>query len=180
MGLFTVANFAFFQMLWFSCVVGAGGYGQHWLALVALVPISVLTWFSATRSADVAVAVVALSMGLIIDNLWVNLGILSYPEYIFAPYWIALLWIGLGLTVNHSMSWFRDRAVLGSIIVGAFAPVTYLTGQRFGAVVVEELFQTAAISFSWMLLFYGLSRFSLWMLEANKTTQLVTTKGETV
>ncbi len=177
MGIFTVSNFVFFQTLWFSCVLGAGGYGLHWLALGALVPISVLTWFSKTRAADVAVAIVALCMGLIIDNLWINLGILSYPDSVFAPYWIALLWVGLGLTVNHSMSWFRDRPLIGSAIVGAFAPVTYLTGQRFGAVVVEELFLTVAISVSWFLLFYGLARFSLWMLEADET-RLTSTKGD--
>ncbi len=177
MGIFTILNFGFFQMLWFSCVLGAGGYGLHWLALGALIPISVLTWFSASRSADVTVAIVALSLGLIIDNLWINLGILSYPQSTFAPYWIALLWIGLGLTVNHSMSWFRDRPLVGSLIVGAFAPVTYLTGQRFGAVVVEDLYLTAAISLSWFLLFYGLARFSLWMLNADET-QLASTKGD--
>ncbi len=176
MNIYVILNFVFFQFLWFSCVLGAGAYDLHWLAVGALVPIGVLTWYSETRSADIAVAVVALCMGLIIDNLWVNLGILSYPDYVFAPYWIAILWIGLGLTVNHSMSWFRDRLFIGPVVVGAFAPVTYLTGQRFGAVVVEELVLTAIISLSWLVLFYGLARFSMWMLNADETQ--LTTRGE--
>ena len=63
MNIYVILNFVFFQFLWFSCVLGAGAYDLHWLALGALVPIGVLTWYSETRAADVAVAVVALCMG---------------------------------------------------------------------------------------------------------------------
>ena len=110
---------------------------------------------------------VALCVGLIIDNLWVNFGILSYPENTFAPYWIALLWVGLGLTVNHSMAIFRDHTLLGSLVVGIFAPVTYLAGQRFGAVVVEDIWLTPLISLAWFAVFYGMAKFALWLLDAN-------------
>ncbi len=171
MSIAIVLNFVFFQMLWFSCVVGAGAYGLHWLALGALVPISALTWFSSTRLADFAVAVVALCVGLIIDNLWVTFGILSYPENTFAPYWIALLWVGLGLTVNHSMALFRDHTLLGAVVVGLFAPVTYLAGQRFGSVTVEDVWLTPLISLAWFAVFYGMAKFALWLVGANNSTQ---------
>jgi hypothetical protein len=159
-------NFVFFQMLWFSCVVGAGAYGLGWLALGAVAPIATLTWFSQTRSADVLVAIVALCAGLIIDNVWVALGILSYPENTFAPFWIALLWVGLGLTVNHSMALFRDHTLLGSLVVGLAAPLTYLTGERFGAVTVNDLYLTPMISLAWFGVFFALSKFALWLVHS--------------
>jgi len=161
-----VLNFVFFQGLWFSCVVGAGAYGLAWLAIGALGPLAALTWFSPTRSADWLIATVALCAGLIIDNVWVGLGILSYPVSTFAPFWIALLWVGLGLTVNHSMALFRDHTFIGSLIVGIAAPVTYLAGERFGSVTVENLVLTPLISLAWFAVFYALSKFALWMVES--------------
>ena len=134
MSMFVIANFALFQALWFSSVVGAGGYDMHWLAIGAIIPLTLLTWFSPVRRLDFAVATVMLCVGLLLDNIWVQMGILAYPGASFAPYWIGLLWVGLGMTLNHSMAFFRDRGLLGALIVGAFAPVTYLTGQKFGAV----------------------------------------------
>ena len=166
MTLPVVLNFVFFQMLWFSCVVGAGAYGLAWLAIGAVAPIAALTWFSRTRSADVLVATVALCAGLIIDNIWVAFGILTYPDYTFAPFWIALLWVGLGLTVNHSMAFFRDNTFIGSLIVALAAPLTYLTGERFGAVSVNDIYLTPLISLAWFGVFFAMSKFALWLVHS--------------
>ncbi len=166
MSLPIVLNFIFFQLLWFSCVVGAGAYGMAWLAYGALLPIGVLTFYSKTRTADLLVAVVALAAGLIIDNVWVAVEILHYPDSTLAPFWIALLWVGLGLTVNHSMALFRDHTLWGSLIVGLAAPITYLAGERFGAVEVTALALTPFISLAWFLVFYGMARYSLWLVNS--------------
>ncbi|MEM7078542.1 MAG: DUF2878 domain-containing protein [Pseudomonadota bacterium] len=164
MSKYFIANFVFFQCLWFSCVLGAGAYQWHWLAIGAVVPITVLTWFSPHRNTDFLITLIAVCIGLIIDNLWVATGILEYPHNTWAPYWIGILWYGLGLTINHSMAFFRDHQPWGSIIVGAAAPITYLTAQKFGSVAITSTLQMAFISLSWMVLFYGLSRFSLLLI----------------
>ncbi len=161
MSLTVILNFVFFQALWFSCVVGAGAYGWWWLAAASLLPISVLGWWSEHRNADFTIAAIALCVGLVIDNLWVLMGILTYPENSFAPYWIAILWVGLGLTINHSMALFRDHTLIGSLVVGAFAPVTYLAGERFGAVTVNELYLTPVISVAWFVAFYAMAKVAL-------------------
>lgn len=177
MNLYFILNLVFFQAVWFSCVVGAGAYNLHWLALGAMVPLLVLTWFGPTRRADLAVATVALCVGLLLDNIWVYTGILQYPDYTLAPYWIGLLWVGLGLTVNHSMALFRDHTFIGSLIVGAFAPVTYLTGQRFGSVIVPDVWLTPFICLTWFVLFYALAKWSLSM--TNSDAGLVEAKEQT-
>lgn len=154
----TVLNFIFFQMLWFASVVGAGAYDLHWLACAALLPITVLAWRGSLSAADFALATVAVLVGMSLDNAWVQLGILAYPGYDYAPYWIGFLWYGLALTINHSMAFFRDQRWLGPIIVGLFAPVTYLTGERFGAVTVLDLGLTSLICVSWFVLFIVLTQ----------------------
>ena len=93
-------------------------------------------------NADFIIAGIALFVGLVIENMWVVMGILTYPDHALAPYWIAILWVGLGLTINHSMALFRDHTLIGSVVVGIAATVTYLAGQRFGAVEVGALYLT--------------------------------------
>ena len=50
--------------------------------------------------------------------------------------------------------------------MGAFAPVTYLSGERFGAVIVQDLALTPLICVSWFVLFYGLAKWALAMTQA--------------
>ena len=155
--VFFLLNLVFFQVLWFACVVGTGGMGWAFAAPLALLPLIALSAFSPHRRLDWQIAAICVGFGMVIDNIWVAAGILAYDHGNYAPYWIGVLWLGLGLTINHSMSWFRDRRVLGPLIVGAFAPVTYFTGQRFDAVAVEATYSLVLISVSWALLFVVLS-----------------------
>lgn len=173
--LFFLLNLVFFQTLWFGAVLGAGAYALHWLAIGTLIPISVLAWYSPTRQADFTLAGVALAVGIIADNLWVYVGILDFPGHSFAPYWIGFLWYGLGLTINHSLSWFRDRTLLGPLIVGLFAPLSYFAGERLGAVSVLEPQMTPIISLSWIALFFALTQLATWQRQAQ--SDLIKTKG---
>jgi len=156
-----ILNTVFFQALWFACVLGAGAYEMHWLAFSALIPLAALTWTSPVRSVDGLLAILAVLVGLVIDNLWVLLGILSYPHTAFAPFWIGLLWLGLGMSINHGLRFFRDLNWIGAMIVGVFAPITYMAGERFGAVEIVNLPMTACIAIAWFGTFYGLSRIAL-------------------
>jgi hypothetical protein len=58
--------------------------------------------------------------------------------------------------------------LIGSLVVGAFAPVTYLSGERFGSVIVQELALTPLICLSWFVLFYGLAKWALAMTQASE------------
>ncbi len=44
------------------------------------------------------------------------------------------IWIGFAGTLLHSFSFFMTRPVLGTAIVAAIAPFSYMAGVRFGAV----------------------------------------------
>lgn len=158
---FTIINAVLFQALWLSCVIGAGALGLHWLAILAFALLSAALFWSPARGSDLTVAATALVAGLAADNLWAHLGILDFSNTSLAPYWIGLLWFGMGLTINHSLSWFRDRRYLGPLIVGCFAPVTYFSGERFGAVTVPAIEPMLLISLSWVAIFYMLSHIAI-------------------
>ncbi len=155
--MYFVLNAAAFQLLWFGCVLGAGGHGLTLLAFGAALPLVALSLLSTSRRLDWQLAGICVAAGLLLDNLWVFLDIFDYPDSLYAPLWIGVLWLGFGLTVNHSLAWFRDKRLLGPIIVGACAPITYLAGQRFGAVSVDNLIPLGLVSAAWMILFYSVS-----------------------
>lgn len=162
---YTIANLVLFQLLWLACVWVTGGLGYEWVAVAAMVPLVLLACMGPTRTTDLLVALMAASAGLLLDNVWVSIGLLKFTGYTLAPFWIGFLWFGMGLTLNHSMRWFRDKRWLGPAIVGVFGPVTYFSGERLGAVEVEKSMLLGLIAVSWFLLFIVLSRFSHWMLD---------------
>ncbi len=151
--IYIASNLILFQLLWFGCVVGAGSAGYSLAAIAAALPLVGLSFLSHCRTSDWQLAAICVGAGILLDNIWVQTDILAFPGHINAPFWIAVLWLGLGLTINHSMAWFRDRTVLGPLIVGGFAPVTYFTGEKLGAVAVTNPPALAFVSIAWCALF---------------------------
>ena len=73
----------------------------------------------------------------------------------FAPSWILALWLGFALTVNHSLGWLQEKPWLAALLAALFAPVSYLAGERLGAVTVANPSGLLLVSVAWCALFYG-------------------------
>ena len=99
-------------------------------------------------------AMIALPAGLLLDSLWIHLGVLDFGGATYAPSWILLMWIAVALTINHSLVFLRDRPLLGALVVALFGPVAYIGGDKLGAVQVPELSALWMVSLSWGLLFW--------------------------
>ena len=137
MSLKNIVNFILFQLLWLACVWGAA----HQLLYPGLAVFSLLLiWHllpANQHSGDLRVMLLALLMGGIVDSLWQYFDILSYQLSLtdrIAPIWILLLWMGFALTINHSLSWLKGRALIASIFSAAAAPCSYYAAERLGAV----------------------------------------------
>ena len=163
-----IINFVLFQITWFSCVLGAGAYGLDWLALLAVAGVLAHVLTTPSKLTDLSCAFIALLVGYTLDNIWVMTNILAYPENSFAPYWLGILWFGFGLSLNHSLKFFRDLNWLGAVIVGAFGPVTYFTAERFGVVNIVSPIQLLWVTMTWIVLFRGLTFYSAWHLSQNQ------------
>ena len=162
-----VINFVLFQCVWLGAVVGVGGYGLHVLLVLALGALVIHLAFMPGLQANLLTGVLALCVGTMIDLVWVMMDILAYPRDQLVPYWIGVLWFSLGASLNYSFAVFKDLAWKGAAIVGVFAPVTYLTGERFGAVEVVSLYETGWICIAWFVVFFGLSSFFNWLNNAD-------------
>ena len=79
-----------------------------------------------------------------------------------------MLWIAVGLSLNHALSFFKDRPLLGGFLGAGSAPGCYLVGQSFGGVDVADPWLLGVISVVWFFLFYA--GFSI--LRMKRKTQL--------
>lgn len=146
-------NAVLFQAVWLGCVIGGGVYGLLWPGVLALVVLVASVSGAPCRRQDVLMAMLALPAGLLLDSLWIHLGVVDFHGATYAPSWILLMWIGVALTINHSLVFLRDRPLLGALVVALFGPVSYMGGHKLGAVTVPDFPSLWMVGLSWGLLF---------------------------
>lgn len=173
----SIVNFAFFQALWFVCILGAAN-DIVWpgLALLACFAFWQL-WPGRRARGDVILVLVCLLVGFALDTLWIRLGLITYnaavPSAEWAPVWILVLWIALALTLNHCLVWLR-RYLWASAVFGAIgSPLSYFAGVRLGAAALPADITLSMLAFglSWAALMPALFYLSLYLSGNNKVTE---------
>lgn len=145
-----VANAVLFQCTWFACVLGGTVWG-----FAALVTLTVATLSHGSARLELPVAFGLGAFGWLIDSVWVVVGILSYDART-APMWLGFLWFAVALTINHSLRSLQARPLLGGLLAGGTAPLSYLGAEALGAVTVESMRGVVLIATTWTVLFASL------------------------
>jgi hypothetical protein len=146
-----VGNFIIFQLLWVAAVVGAA-HGFQWLSLIAL--LALLGWGVFCRAdivADSRIIGYGLAIGMIFELLLIGSGLIRYELQWWAavpPVWILCLWAGFAQTLNHSLSWLKNRLPLAAIFGGAGSVMSMYAGIRFGAAQAPEGLQPLLIVYA--------------------------------
>ena len=151
----SVINFLLIKVAWVACVVGGTLPGALVIALMFGLCFYQGRWKRERRF------VVGLALlGLTLDSIWMHLGILDFGSgalhlgnLALAPLWIILLWVSVGLSLFEALGFFVRRPVLGAVIVGAAAPLSYSTGEQFGAVVIPSTAMLMVIALVWVVVF---------------------------
>lgn len=151
--LANVLNAVLFQLLWCCSVLGAGVYGYPWLALLGAIPLLLSVLRLPGWRADLRLAAWLVPLGWALDSLWAVTGVLVFHGSAVAPLWIAVLWFGVALSVNHSLAMLRDRPRISAIGVGVFAPFSYFGGSKLGAVTIPALPPLLMVGVAWALVF---------------------------
>jgi hypothetical protein len=125
----TLLNVVFFQALWLSCVAGAG-MGYAWAGLpVLLIFAAYHAKASAWPRADLALVLFSVVLGVLCDSALIQLGFLRFQQPIpsseIAPVWIAMLWVGFAMTLNHSMAFFKTRLIAATVFGLLGGPLAY-------------------------------------------------------
>lgn len=132
-------NYIALQLLWLAAVSGAGR-GSWWAAPLALAVFAALHFGLHWQArGDAALMMGALVLGGAVDSVMAGSGLLRYtapvPSAAWAPVWILSLWMGLGLTLNHSFGWLMRRPAWAVPVMAIGGPVSYWGAQAsFGAV----------------------------------------------
>lgn len=173
-----IANAVLFQITWFACVLG----GAQGVWLWGAIGVSLLLVFSYSQgclSRDLKFVGTLFLVGLCLDSLWATTSILDFgseawpvellgQRILIAPPWILLLWVGVGLTLMHSLSVFVARPWLGALMAGGASVPSYLAGQRLDAVVLPNPYALGLIVLVWAILFYILFSWARTMQSAQE------------
>jgi hypothetical protein len=132
MTLRSIINFALFQGVWFMALLL-----EQKSILPALVCVSLMMYLSLQRRQDAFLLVFALPIALTFEWLATSFNLLSFKVSPF-PFWLAVLWAALLLTVNTSMQFLQKLPwYLAWLICAVFAPASYFAGARFGVLNIE-------------------------------------------
>ena len=106
------------------------------------------------------------AIGTITDSLLFLSGSFIYAgaysnEILIAPMWITAMWMGFSATVNHSMSWLKDKWLIMVICGIVFGPAAFFTGEKFGAI---EFHLSALFSVLVIAIVYGILMPSIYFL----------------
>jgi len=132
-----LANIAFFHLGWLGCVAGAGR-GLYWLgpALgLALVARHIAS--ASERRAEVRLIALAMALGVVADSALAALHFVTYAGASwppFAPAWIVVLWALFATTLRHALGFLHGRWALAALLGSVSGPLSYLAGERLGAV----------------------------------------------
>ena len=78
-------------------------------------------------------------LGTLLDTGLAYFGILIYQgtyfaDTVIAPLWITAMWCGFSATINHSLSWLRNRYISSAVLGLVFGPLSYIAGVKFEAI----------------------------------------------
>lgn len=147
-------NFVAFQLGWFACVLGAAN-ALPWLGPVVVAAVVSLHLATARRPLpELYLVLAAMLLGLVVDSLLLATGWLNYSVGLwlpgFAPYWIVAMWALFATTLNVSMGWMRGRPVLTVLMGAVGGPLSYLAGERLGAIELTHAVPAlAALALAW-------------------------------
>ncbi len=132
-------NFSVYQAGWFACVLGAA-HGWVWSGIG--VGVLVVIWnctHAAMPQREFMLVAIAVAIGTFWDSCMVQMRMIRFASdwslVGVAPLWIIMVWAQFATTLNVSLRWLHRRWLLATMLGAIAAPLSYLAGQRMGALV---------------------------------------------
>lgn len=153
-----LGNLIGFQLVW-TAAVGGAARGWWWAGPLALLAFAL--WqlrISAHRASDLWLLPVCALLGFFLDSMWLQADLLRFasagPWPGFAPLWIVSMWLGFGLTLNHSMAALASRPLLAALFGLLGGPLAYgIAAHAWGAVeIADGTLPYLAIALAWAVL----------------------------
>lgn len=146
-----IGNALAYQAVWLSAILWATPG-----AVVGCIIILMLLIISERRGDDLRMAGFLIFLGLLVDGSLQQVGFFTFSTPGSPiPFWLLVIWVGLAMTIHHSLAWLKDKLLLAAIFGGIGGPAAYWAGTRMGAAsfkwsLTSSLFVLAVI---WSLIF---------------------------
>ena len=89
---------------------------------------------SECKAADLKIMGFLLVLGFLVDGTLQQVGFFSFTTPGFPiPFWLLVIWLGLGITPHHSLDWLKSKLLLACFLGALAGPAAYWGGARLGA-----------------------------------------------
>ncbi|MCB0359359.1 MAG: DUF2878 domain-containing protein [Bdellovibrionales bacterium] len=155
-------NLILFQVGWFACALGAANGVPMVGPLTVAAIIGVSYYNHPRRMQRLRFIAIATVVGSCYDSLGLMLGFFSFPAPSLAPwpypFWMSALWAVFATTCYASLSWMRERLLLAALFGLIGGPLSYLAGEKLGAIALGVPLEGALIGIGimWLLATPGL------------------------
>ena len=150
-----VLNFIMFQIGWWASVLGAGA-DNYWIGPVTITAmVTFHLYLSDNWRRDLLTVLMVGVVGFITDSLQIGTSVFT-PEPIeptswICPPWLLFMWFGFAITLHSSLGWLKNSLALSSFFALIGGPVTYYSGEKFGALLFNEnlVFAFTTMAIAW-------------------------------
>lgn len=157
-----IINLVVFQIGWFAFIY-AGALNRDALAALGFALVAGVHFATTkNRRAEAELMAASGAIGIILDSVLMNLGLLTFSSGFAIPYlcpfWFIALWLNFATLLNVSLDWLKKSLPLAAVLGAVAGPGTYYAGARIGAVALHpDLWPSLiAIGIEWGLAFPAL------------------------
>ncbi len=146
-------DIAGFQVIWFACALGVPN-GVEWIVYpLGLIYVFQHLYFSNQRNFELRLILKSVLLGLVVDSGLVIIHALSFTSSNnwIQPLWMTILWASLGASLSSSLSWLKSRQWIAAILGAIVGPLSYLGGEKFGALVIHGMPGFIALAICWAI-----------------------------
>lgn len=152
-----VINFTGFQLGWFACVLLAAAGLPEYGVIFSIFIIVIHLMRNDTPIKNIRFMFLITLIGGLWDSILTYFELFVFESGVFiaglAPYWIFMMWLLFSSTLTITFKWLYGRYWLAMVLGAVFGPLTYMAGERLGAVdIPQKLLASIVISLGWAIL----------------------------
>ena len=146
-----IFNILGFQLSWWACVLGVKNELPYLGPACMLLFLGIHFIYLKSNLLELKLVVAFAVFGTLVDTGIAISGLLSYnglyaQNIILAPLWITAMWGGFCATVNHSLSWLKEKWVSSFMLGAIFGPLSYIAGEKFDAITFHSSLMSICIA----------------------------------
>ena len=146
-----IFNILGFQLSWWACVLGVKNGLPYIGPVCMLLFLGIHFLYLKSNFLELRLVVIFTILGTLVDTSLAISGLLSYNglyahNIVLAPLWITAMWAGFCATVNHSLSWLKEKWVSSFMLGAIFGPLSYIAGEKFDAITFHSSLMSICIA----------------------------------